>query len=229
MFERKGLFLVPADKIDEDTLMEIALEAGADDVKRVDDKFEITCDPSVFAEVGAALAAKGIEPEVSEITRIPNSTIDLDAETGRKVLKLMEKLDDHDDVQNVSANFNIPDEAMAEWPTAAASNVLADRVLADKRFAKRAVNCTNRNFFAQCNCLWRQNLTSILRTLRPFFRVCDKKLASADAQVGSLVGLRASAQRNTHPRKGLPPRRRPIVQSALALSLGRESRHKPPL
>ena len=114
MFQRKGLFLVPADKIDEDTLLEYALEAGADDVKRVDDKFEVTCDHAVFAEVGTALAAKGIEPEVSQITRIPNSTIDLDAETARKVLKLMEKLDDHDDVQNVSANFNIPQEAMAE-------------------------------------------------------------------------------------------------------------------
>jgi YebC/PmpR family DNA-binding regulatory protein len=114
MFERKGLFLVPADKIDEDTLLEFALEAGADDVKRVDDKFEITCDPAVFAEVGTALSAKGIVCDVSEITRIPNSTIDLDAETARKVLKLMEKLDDHDDVQNVSANFNVPQEALAE-------------------------------------------------------------------------------------------------------------------
>ena len=114
MFERKGLFLVPGDKIDEDTLLEYALEAGADDVKRVDDRFEVTCDPAVFAEVGTALADKGITSEVSQITRIPSSTIDLDAETGRNVLKLMEKLDDHDDVQNVSANFNIPQEALAE-------------------------------------------------------------------------------------------------------------------
>jgi YebC/PmpR family DNA-binding regulatory protein len=114
MFERKGLFLVPTDKIDEDTLLEHALEAGADDVKRVEDKFEVTCDPAVFAEVGTALAAKGIEPEMSQITRIPNATVDLDAETARKVLELMQKLDDHDDVQNVSANFNIPEAAMAE-------------------------------------------------------------------------------------------------------------------
>jgi YebC/PmpR family DNA-binding regulatory protein len=114
MFDRKGLFVVASDQIDEDTLLEYALEAGADDVKRVEDKFEITCDPSVFAEVGTALSAKGIQPDVNEITRIPNSTIDLDAETARKVLKLMEKLDDHDDVQNVSANFNIPQEALAE-------------------------------------------------------------------------------------------------------------------
>ena len=72
MFERKGLFLVPADKIDEDKLMEIALEAGADDVKRVDDKFEITCDPSVVRRGGRGPASQaGIEPEVSQITRHP--------------------------------------------------------------------------------------------------------------------------------------------------------------
>jgi YebC/PmpR family DNA-binding regulatory protein len=114
MFERKGLFMVPAGKVDEDALIEHALEAGADDVKRVDDNFEITCDPATFAEVGTALAVKGIEPEMSQITRIPNSTVDLDVETGRKVLELMQKLDDHDDVQSVSANFNIPEEAMAQ-------------------------------------------------------------------------------------------------------------------
>ncbi len=114
MFDRKGLFLVPADKVDEDALLEFALEAGADDVKRIDDKFEITCDPSLFGDVGAALEAKGIQPELREIARIPSSTVDLDAEAGRKVLAMMERLDDHDDVQSVSANFNIPDEAMAE-------------------------------------------------------------------------------------------------------------------
>jgi YebC/PmpR family DNA-binding regulatory protein len=114
MFERKGLFLVAADNIDEDTLLEYALEVGAEDVKRVDDKFEITCDPGVFAEVASALAHKKIEVEDSQITRIPTSTVDLDADLARKVLKLMEKLDDHDDVQSVSSNFNIPQEALAE-------------------------------------------------------------------------------------------------------------------
>jgi YebC/PmpR family DNA-binding regulatory protein len=114
MFERKGLFLVSADKVDEDELLEFALEAGAEDVKHVEDKFEITCDPSSFGAVAAALEAKGLETEAQEISRLPTSTVDLDAETGRKILKLMENLDDHDDVQSVSANFNIPEEAMAE-------------------------------------------------------------------------------------------------------------------
>jgi YebC/PmpR family DNA-binding regulatory protein len=114
MFDRKGLFLVPAASAQEETLLELALEAGADDVKRVEANFEITCDPSVFQQVSDALAARNITPEMAEITRIPTSTVDLDAEAGRKVLKLMERLDDHDDVQSVSSNFNIPQEAMAE-------------------------------------------------------------------------------------------------------------------
>jgi YebC/PmpR family DNA-binding regulatory protein len=114
MFERKGLFLIPADRAEEEALLELALEAGADDMKRVEANFEITCDPTVFQQVSDALAAREIKTEMAEINRIPTNTVDLDAETGRKVLKLIERLDDHDDVQSVSANFNIPQEAMAE-------------------------------------------------------------------------------------------------------------------
>ena len=114
MFDKKGLFLVASDKVDEDTLMEIGLEAGADDVQQSGDKFEVTCDPGVYQGMTEALARAGIEPDVSELTLIPQNTVDLDAPTARKVLRLMERLDDHDDVQSVSANFNIPDEVMAE-------------------------------------------------------------------------------------------------------------------
>jgi YebC/PmpR family DNA-binding regulatory protein len=114
MFDRKGLFVIPAAKIEEDALMELALEAGADDVRRVENNFEVTCDPSSFQAVSDAFAAQKIVPEMSQISRLPKSTVDLDAEGARKVLKLMERLDDHDDVQDVSANFNIPQEAMAE-------------------------------------------------------------------------------------------------------------------
>jgi YebC/PmpR family DNA-binding regulatory protein len=113
MFDRKGMFLIPGNVMDEDALLEFALDHGADDVKRADDKFEVTCDPAAFGQVDAALREKGILPELAEISRIPTSTVDLDVEAGRKVLALMERLDDHDDVQNVSANFNIPQEAMA--------------------------------------------------------------------------------------------------------------------
>jgi YebC/PmpR family DNA-binding regulatory protein len=114
MFERKGMFVLSTTQIEEDALMELALDVGADDVKRTGESFEVTCDPSAYQQVADALAAKELKLEVSQITRIPTSTVDLDAEAGRNVLKLMEKLDDHDDVQSVAANFNIPDEAMAE-------------------------------------------------------------------------------------------------------------------
>jgi YebC/PmpR family DNA-binding regulatory protein len=113
MFENKGYFLIPGDKADEDRLMEIALDAGADDVKRSGDKFEITCDPASYRKVSEALTSAGIQPESSEITRLAKNTVELDADTAQKVLKLMDRLDDHDDVQNVSVNFNIPDEVMA--------------------------------------------------------------------------------------------------------------------
>mgnify|MGYP001032578428 CR=1 FL=1 len=114
MFDMKGLFLVPAAQTDEDTLMELALESGADDVRRDGDSFEITCDPSAYETVSAALKQAGIEPEASQLAKIPKTTVDLDTDTARKALKLMERLDDHDDVQSVASNFNIPDEVMAE-------------------------------------------------------------------------------------------------------------------
>jgi len=114
MFDRKGLIVVPAAKVEEDVLVELALEAGADDVKRLDATFEVTCDPSVFQAVLEAVKKQGLEPELSQISRLPQNTVDLDVDTARKVLRLMERLDDHDDVQDVAANFNIPDEAMAE-------------------------------------------------------------------------------------------------------------------
>jgi len=115
LFERKGVFVVDASKASEDRLLEVGLEAGADDVKADGDKLEVLCSPDAFAQVGEALRSAGIEPESSQIQRMPTSTVDVDdPETARAVLKLMEALDNHDDVQNVTANFNIPDEAMAQ-------------------------------------------------------------------------------------------------------------------
>jgi len=115
MFEKKGLFLVPAGQADEDKLMEIALEAGADDVRPSGDKFEIVCTPDLYSAVAQALTDAGIQPESSEVTRLPKSTVEVsDPDTARKVLKLMTRLDDHDDVQSVASNFNIPDEIMAQ-------------------------------------------------------------------------------------------------------------------
>lgn len=115
LFERKGVVRLPQSACDEDRLMEVALEAGADDVKLSGDRWEVTCDPATMAAIVDALGKASLTVESNEIVRIPTNTVDVDdVETARKVLQLMERLDDHDDVQSVSANFSIPDEAMAQ-------------------------------------------------------------------------------------------------------------------
>ncbi len=113
LFDRKGLFLVPVEARDEEAVMETALEAGADDFQIQGDQYEITCEPDLYTDVAEALAAAEITISSKQVTRIPNNTVDLDVEQARKVLKLMEALDDHDDVQNVSANFNLSDDVVA--------------------------------------------------------------------------------------------------------------------
>lgn len=114
MFERKGLFLVPTDNVVEDDLFEIALEVGADDVSANGDVFEVTCSIEAFQQVSAEFENRKIPTNFAEISRIPANTVDLGVNDGKKVLKLMEALEDHDDVQSVTANFNIPAEIMAE-------------------------------------------------------------------------------------------------------------------
>ena len=114
LFERKGLISVDTASTDEDTLMAIALDAGADDLRRSGNTFEITSDPAVFAQVQEAIQKKGLKPVVAEISQLPKVPVDVDAETGKKVLRLMEALDDHDDVQNVYSNVNISEEMVAE-------------------------------------------------------------------------------------------------------------------
>ncbi len=114
MFHQKGTFVVDHDKADEETLMEIAIEAGADDVTAEDEFFEITCDPSAFTAVKNALAEKNIETMSAEIAMVPASTITLDDGKTRQALTLMENFEDHDDVQNVYTNLDIPDQLMEE-------------------------------------------------------------------------------------------------------------------
>jgi YebC/PmpR family DNA-binding regulatory protein len=114
MFERKGVFLIPAAKATEEKLMEVALEAGADDLKQEGETWQVTCPADCYAAVGDALSAAGLEPESKQLTRLPTNTVEVaDLDTARTVLKLMEALDEHDDVQTVAANFSIPDEALA--------------------------------------------------------------------------------------------------------------------
>ena len=114
MFAPKGTFTISADAVEEDTLLEICLEAGADDVTREGDAFEITCEVGAFGDIKAALADKEIETMAAEVAMVANTTVTLAADKARQVLNLMETLEEHDDVQNVYANFDIPDDVAAK-------------------------------------------------------------------------------------------------------------------
>ncbi len=114
MFERKGVFVVPTSAVEEDKLFEVALDAGADDVALSGENFEVTCKPEVFQAVNEALTAARIPTEVAEVSRVANQNVDLDVEAARSVLKLIDILEDNDDVQSVTSNMNIPPEIMAE-------------------------------------------------------------------------------------------------------------------
>lgn len=115
IFEKKGVFLIKkASEHDEDELLDIALEAGADDLKDEGDYWEVDCDIEEFGRVRDALMAHGIETETAELTMVPKNTIALDADGARKVLRLIDALEDLDDVTEVYANFDIPDEVLEE-------------------------------------------------------------------------------------------------------------------
>ncbi len=115
LFDRKGLFLFDGQAADEEKVMEVALEHGGDDVESTDDgKLQVTCTPELFEELADAFEGAGLEPELKEVTRLPQTTVDVDAGTAKQVMKLLENLDEHDDVQNVSTNLNITDEMMVE-------------------------------------------------------------------------------------------------------------------
>lgn len=114
MFNKKGLITVSTENIDEDELLEIALAAGADDMKNTGSSYELTCDPAAYEELKRTLQEKEIPTEVTEISMVPQNTVPVNDEaTARKIISLMEAFEDHDDVQNTSANFDIPDEIMA--------------------------------------------------------------------------------------------------------------------
>jgi len=113
IFNKKGLFVIDEIKgLDEEEVMMLVLEAGADDFKAEDDEFEITADPEYFTQVQEALAANNIKTSVAEITMLPTTTVSLLADEATKMLKLMDALEDHDDVQEVYANFDIPEDLM---------------------------------------------------------------------------------------------------------------------
>jgi YebC/PmpR family DNA-binding regulatory protein len=114
MFQKKGLIVVDKDKVDEDELFTIALEAGAEDVRPADAMYEVITSVEDFEPVKQGITTKGIEPASSEVSLLPQTTVRLEGSQARQLLKLMDELEEHDDVQNVYANFDIPDEVMAE-------------------------------------------------------------------------------------------------------------------
>jgi transcriptional/translational regulatory protein YebC/TACO1 len=115
MFSRKGLIQIEKDQApDEDRLLEIALEAGADDLADAESTWEITTDPTAFGAVRDAISDAGIAMLSAELTMVPQSTVPVDGGHAKQVLALLEALEDLDDTQNVYANFDIPESVMAE-------------------------------------------------------------------------------------------------------------------
>ena len=113
MFARKGLITLNANQIDEDTLLELVLEAGGDDIKTEADVYEIVTAPEAFEDVRSTLEQKGLTFDVAEVTMMPQNTVPVEGKQAEQVLRLMEALDDQDDVRKAHANFDISDEVMA--------------------------------------------------------------------------------------------------------------------
>jgi YebC/PmpR family DNA-binding regulatory protein len=114
MFSKKGVINVKTAGTNEDELMEIALAAGAEDMQNTGEMFEITCDAGIYEKLKNTLKEKGIAIESSEISMVPQSTVPIsDALTAKKIISLMDDFEDHEDVQNTYANFDIPDEIMS--------------------------------------------------------------------------------------------------------------------
>jgi YebC/PmpR family DNA-binding regulatory protein len=113
LFDRKGLISFTTDH-DFDTIFEAALEARAEDVKDEGDAYEVITDPVDFIEVREVLAAKGLQWETAEVTMVPQTMVQLEGKPAEQLLKMMDKLEDYDDVQNVYANFDISDEEISQ-------------------------------------------------------------------------------------------------------------------
>jgi YebC/PmpR family DNA-binding regulatory protein len=114
MFESKGLIVIDQAAAEEDKVYEIALENGAEDIRSEDDHFEVICPPEAFEGVREGIKTAGIEYQLAEVSLHPKTTIGVDSDKAVKVLKLVAALEDNDDVQRVSANFDISDEILGE-------------------------------------------------------------------------------------------------------------------
>jgi len=112
MFAQKGLILFRKDQIDEERLFEVALDAGAEDIKEGEKEFEVITEPSAFEQARTAIDSAGLKYMLAEITMVPKTTVNLDGKNAQQMLTLMELLEDTEDVNHVYANFDIPDEVM---------------------------------------------------------------------------------------------------------------------
>jgi YebC/PmpR family DNA-binding regulatory protein len=111
-FERRGCIMVDAEKYDEDDVMSVAADAGADDVVTDGSSFQVLTEPTAFVAVRDGLAAAGIRPDSAELTLVPKTTVVLDEADARRTLRLVDALEENDDVQEVYANFDIPEEIL---------------------------------------------------------------------------------------------------------------------
>ncbi|MFH1779299.1 MAG: YebC/PmpR family DNA-binding transcriptional regulator [Candidatus Omnitrophota bacterium] len=114
LFHKKGYILIDKTRIEEDKLMDIVLEAGAEDLKSEGASYEITTDVKDFEKVKEALKKNGVEWQMAELTMVPSTTVKVVGEEAKQVLALMDAIEDYEDVQNVYANFDIPDEILEQ-------------------------------------------------------------------------------------------------------------------
>ena len=114
LFKKKGLFSISAEGVSEDDLLEATLEAGVESIERVNGDYEVICDVEDFDAVKEALQAGGFRMDVAELTNVASTQVDVDTQTGKKIVALMEALEDHDDVQNISSNVNFSEEMISQ-------------------------------------------------------------------------------------------------------------------
>lgn len=114
MFTQRGVFRIPNSSTDEDTLTNVALECGADDVKSDGDSFELSCEPAAFEAVKKALAAAKITPESAEVEMVPNTSVALSGEKAEQMMELVDALEENDDIQKVYSNFDVSEADAAK-------------------------------------------------------------------------------------------------------------------
>jgi YebC/PmpR family DNA-binding regulatory protein len=114
MFHKKGYIVIDKKAVDEDKLMEVVLDVGAEDIETSDKEYEVTTDPQKLDAVKKALEKAKIKYQVAELTMYPQSTVQLDGKHAEQMLRLMEQLEEHDDVQKVYSNFDIPDSVVEQ-------------------------------------------------------------------------------------------------------------------